>query len=69
MAYHYLWPEVEMLLHVLVSWLVSAVALWLVARIVPGLALRGFGSALVATIVAAVLRHVVFLPGRAWTTL
>lgn len=55
--------------HILVSWLLSALALWLVAQIIPGMELRGFGSALVATIVNSVLRHIVFLPGRAWTTL
>jgi putative membrane protein len=50
MAYHYLWPEAAMLLHVLVSWFVSALALWIVARIIPGIVVRDFGSALVATI-------------------
>ena len=55
--------------HILVSWLLSALALWLVAQIIPDMELRGFGSALVATIVNSVLRHIVFLPGRAWTTL
>jgi uncharacterized membrane protein YvlD (DUF360 family) len=69
MAYHYLWPEVEMLQHILVSWLVSALALWIVAQMIPGIRLRGFGSALVATIVTSVLRHMIFMPGRAWTTL
>jgi uncharacterized membrane protein YvlD (DUF360 family) len=68
MAYHYLCPEAEMT-HILVSWLLSALALWLVAQIIPGMELRGFGSALVATIVTAVPRHIVFLPGRAWSTL
>ena len=68
MAYHYLCPEVD-LTHILVSWLLSALALWVVAQIIPGMELRGFGSALVATIVNSVLRHIVFLPGRAWTTL
>jgi uncharacterized membrane protein YvlD (DUF360 family) len=68
MAYHYLCPEVD-LTHILVSWLLSALALWVVAQIIPGMELRGFGSTLVATIVNSVLRHIVFLPGRAWTTL
>jgi putative membrane protein len=55
MAYHYLWPEVEMLQHILVGWLVSALALWIVAQIIPGIELRGFGAALVATIVIAIV--------------
>jgi putative membrane protein len=53
MAYHYLWREAEMLLHILVSWLLSALALWLVAQMIPGIQLRDFGAALVATIVIA----------------
>jgi len=59
MAYHCLWPEVDMLQHILVGWLVSAVAVWIMAQIVPGIELRGFGSALVATIVIALVNAVV----------
>ena len=44
-----------MLEHVLVSWLVSALALWLVAQIIPGIEVRGFGAALLATIVIAIV--------------
>jgi len=44
-----------MLVHIVVSWFVSALALWLVAQIIPGIQLSGFGSALVATIVIAVV--------------
>ena len=44
-----------MLLHVIVSWLVSALALWLVAQIIPGIEVRSFGAALVATVVIAVV--------------
>jgi putative membrane protein len=55
MAYHYLWPEVPMLQHILVSWLVSALALWIVAQIIPGVRINGFGSALVASIVIALV--------------
>jgi putative membrane protein len=55
MAYHYLWPEVEMLFHILVSWLVSALALWIVAQIIPGIQVRGFGAAMLATIVIAIV--------------
>ena len=48
-----------MLLHMLVSWLLSAVALWLVAQIVSGIELRGFGDALIATLVIGVVNAVV----------
>jgi putative membrane protein len=41
--------------HLIVSWLVAALALWLVARIVPGIEVRNFGDALIATIVIAIL--------------
>jgi putative membrane protein len=44
--------------HILVSWLVSALALWIVAQIIPGVELRGFGSALAASIVIAVVNVV-----------
>ena len=40
-----------MLVHILANWLVSALALWLVAQIVPGIEVRDFGAALFATIV------------------
>jgi putative membrane protein len=40
-----------MLVHILANWLVSAVALWLVAQIIPGIELRDFGAALFGTIV------------------
>ncbi|MDR3702050.1 MAG: phage holin family protein [Candidatus Sulfopaludibacter sp.] len=55
MAYHYLWLEILMLIHIIVSWLLSALALWMVAQMVPGIELRGFGDALIATLVIAVV--------------
>jgi putative membrane protein len=51
MAYHYLCPEIRMLVHILVSWLVSALALWIVAKIVPGIEVRDFGAAMLATVI------------------
>lgn len=48
-----------MLLHILVSWLVSAVALWIVAQLIPGIQVRGFGAALLATVVIAVVNATV----------
>ncbi len=44
-----------MLIHLLVSWLVAAAALWIVARIVAGIEVRNFGDALIATAVIAIL--------------
>jgi putative membrane protein len=44
-----------MLVHLIVSWLVAALALWIVAKIVEGIEVRNFGDALIATIVIAVL--------------
>ena len=48
-----------MLIHIMVSWFVSALALWLVAQILPGIQLSGFGSALVATVVIAIVNGTV----------
>ncbi len=44
-----------MLIHILANWLASALALWLVAQIIPGIEVRGFGAALTATIVIAIV--------------
>ncbi len=44
-----------MLLHLIVNWVLNAVALWLIARILPGIEVRDFGAAMVAAaIIAAV---------------
>ena len=39
------------LVHWIVNWLLSALALWLVAQIIPGIQLRDYGAALLATVV------------------
>jgi putative membrane protein len=44
-----------MLLHIIVSWFVSALALWIVARIIPGIELLGLGAALIATVIIAIV--------------
>jgi putative membrane protein len=44
-----------MLIHILVSWFVSAFALWLVSQMISGIMLRDFGAALIATIVIAIV--------------
>jgi putative membrane protein len=40
-----------MLVHWIVNWLLGALALWLVAQIIPGMQLRSYGTALLATVV------------------
>jgi len=62
MAYHYLWPEVpkvHYLGHVVAVWLVGALALWIVAQLIPGIEVRGFGAALMATIMIAIVNGTV----------
>jgi putative membrane protein len=48
-----------MLLHAIVSWFLSALALWLVAYIIPGIEVRDFGSALIATIVIGIVNAII----------
>jgi putative membrane protein len=48
-----------MLIHLLVAWLVSALALWLVAQVIPGIEVRDFGAAMFATLVIAVVNAVI----------
>lgn len=43
------------LAHIVAVWLVGALALWMAAEIVPGLEVRGFGAALMATIAIAIV--------------
>lgn len=40
-----------MLVHWVVNWLLGALALWLVAQIIPGMEVRSYGTALLATVV------------------
>jgi putative membrane protein len=44
-----------MLVHIIVSWFVSALALWIVAQIIPGIEVHGFGAALMATVIIAIV--------------
>ncbi len=44
-----------MLAHLIVSWLISAFALWIVAQIIPGIQVKGFGTAMIATVVIALV--------------
>jgi putative membrane protein len=43
------------MVHVIVNWLLGALALWIVARIIPGIQVRSYGTALVATVVIAIV--------------
>jgi putative membrane protein len=50
------------MVNVLVNWLLSALALWLVARIIPGIMVRSYGTALIATVVIAIVNVIVGWP-------
>jgi putative membrane protein len=39
------------LMHWLIDWLLSALALYLMAQMIPGIAIRGFGTAMIAAVV------------------
>ncbi len=43
------------LVHWIVNWLVAALALWLMAQIIPGIQIREFKTALIATVILAVI--------------
>ena len=43
------------MLHLIVSWLVSALALWIVAQMIPGIAVDNFPSALIAAAIIAII--------------
>jgi len=43
--------------YALVNWLVSALALYLMAQLMPGIEIRGFGTAMIATVVFGFSRH------------
>lgn len=49
-------------MHLLINWMLSALALWLVARIVSGIQVRNYGTALVATVVIAIVNTLVGWP-------
>ncbi len=44
-----------MLMHLIVSWLLSALALWIVAQILPGIQVRDFWSAIIAAAAIAIV--------------
>jgi len=48
-----------MLVHWIVNWLLSALALWLVAQFIPGMQIRNYGTALLATVVIALVDFII----------
>jgi putative membrane protein len=55
------------MVNLLVNWLLSALALWIVAQIIPGIVVRSYGTALVATVVIVIVNAVVGWPLRILT--
>ena len=49
----------QWLIHTLIGWILSAVALYIVAHLVQGVDVRDFGVALIATIVIAIVNSTV----------
>src|SRR5262245_25116312 len=47
------------LVHVIVGWIASAAALWVVAQIIPGIRVRDFRAALIATLIIGVVNAIV----------
>jgi putative membrane protein len=43
------------LVHWIVNWLLGALALWLVAQIIPGIQIRSFATAMLATVMIALV--------------
>ena len=47
------------LLQIIVGWIASAAALWIVAQIIPGIRIRDFRAALIATIIIGVVNAII----------
>jgi putative membrane protein len=47
------------LLYIIVSWLISALAIWIVAQIIPGIQVRDYRAALIAAIMIAIFDFLV----------
>ena len=47
--------DFPMLTQLVLIWLISALSIWIVAKIVPGISISGYGDALIAAIVIAVV--------------
>jgi putative membrane protein len=48
-----------MLVHWIVNWLIDALALLLVAQIIPGMQVRSYGTALIATVVIGLVEMII----------
>jgi len=48
--------------HLLINWMLSALALWLLPRIIAGIQVRSYGTALIATVVIAIVNTLVGWP-------
>ncbi len=51
-------------MHLLINWMLSALALWLLPRIFGGIQVRNYGTALIATVVIAIVNTLVGWPLR-----
>ncbi|HUE00803.1 MAG TPA: phage holin family protein [Bryobacteraceae bacterium] len=51
-------------MNLLINWMLSALALWLLPRIIRGIEVRNYGTALIATVVIAIVNTVVGWPLR-----
>jgi putative membrane protein len=49
----------HLLFHIIAVWLVGALALWIVAQVIPGIYVRDFGAALLATIIIGLVNGTV----------
>ena len=49
-------------MHLLINWMLSALALWLLPRIIAGIEVRNYGTALIATVVIAIVNTLVGWP-------
>jgi len=47
------------LLHIIVGWIASALALWIVGQIIPGIRIRDFRAALIGTLIIGVVDAIV----------
>ena len=45
--------------YIIVSWLLGALALWIVAQIIPGIQVASFGDAMIATVIIAIVNAIV----------
>ena len=49
-------------MNLLINWMLSALALWLLPRIIDGIRVRSYGTALIATVVLAIVNTLVGWP-------